>query len=165
MADALTLDGRAAIVTGAASGLGRAEALALAAAGARLILNDLPGTAVHEVAEEITAAGGQAVVCPGDAGEWSTGEQLVAAALGAYGRLDILVNNAGVLRDRMVFTMSAEEWDLVMRVHLRGHFVTTRFAEPAEISRLVVFLASDESSYSTGSEFVADGGLLSGPGY
>src|SRR6202034_4328566 len=59
---------------------------------------------------------------------WSTGQELLAAALGAYGRLDILVNNAGALRDRMIFTMSAEEWDLVMRVHLRGHFVTTRFA-------------------------------------
>jgi NAD(P)-dependent dehydrogenase (short-subunit alcohol dehydrogenase family) len=128
MDDALTLHGRAAIVTGAGNGLGRAEALALAAAGARLILNDLPGTAVHEVAEEITAAGGQATVSTGDAGEWPTGQQLVAAALGAYGRLDILVNNAGVLRDRMIFTMAAEEWDLVIRVHLRGHFVTTRFA-------------------------------------
>jgi 3-oxoacyl-[acyl-carrier protein] reductase len=128
MDDTLTLDGRAAIVTGAGNGLGRAEALALAAAGAGLILNDLPGTAVHEVAEEIAAAGGQAAVSAGDAGEWSTGQQLVAAALDAYGRLDILVNNAGVLRDRMIFTMSAEEWDLVLRVHLRGHFVTTRFA-------------------------------------
>jgi 3-oxoacyl-[acyl-carrier protein] reductase len=128
MDDALTLDGRAAIVTGAGDGLGRAEALALAAAGARVVLNDLPADPVHEVAEEITAAGGQAVVSAGDVGEWSTGQRLVAAALDAYGRLDILVNNAGVLRDRMIFTMSAEEWDLVIRVHLRGHFVTTRFA-------------------------------------
>jgi NAD(P)-dependent dehydrogenase (short-subunit alcohol dehydrogenase family) len=128
MDDTLTLDGRAAIVTGAGNGLGRAEALALAAAGARLVLNDLPGDALHAVAEEITGAGGQAVVSAGDVGEWSTGQQLVAAALAAYGRLDILVNNAGVLRDRMIFTMSAEEWDLVLRVHLRGHFVTTRFA-------------------------------------
>ncbi len=64
----------------------------------------------------------------GDVGEWSTGEQLLAAALDAYGRLDILVNNAGVLRDRMIFSMSEQEWDTVLRVHLRGHFVTTRFA-------------------------------------
>jgi NAD(P)-dependent dehydrogenase (short-subunit alcohol dehydrogenase family) len=68
------------------------------------------------------------VVCAGDVAEWSTGETLLATALDTYGGLDILVNNAGVLRDRMIFTMSAEEWDLVLRVHLRGHFVTTRFA-------------------------------------
>jgi NAD(P)-dependent dehydrogenase (short-subunit alcohol dehydrogenase family) len=128
MDDALMLAGRAAIVTGAGSGLGRAESLALARAGAPLVLNDLPGDAVQAVAGEIRAAGGQAVVAAGDVGDWSTGEELLAAALEAYGRLDILVNNAGVLRDRMVFTMSADEWDTVIRVHLRGHFVTTRFA-------------------------------------
>jgi NAD(P)-dependent dehydrogenase (short-subunit alcohol dehydrogenase family) len=126
--DAPLLNGRVAIVTGAGNGLGRAESLALAAAGAQLVLNDLPGDAVRAVADEIRAAGGQAVVWAGDVGEWSTGQELVAAALDAYGRLDILVNNAGVLRDRMVFTMSEQEWDLVIRVHLRGHFVTTRFA-------------------------------------
>jgi NAD(P)-dependent dehydrogenase (short-subunit alcohol dehydrogenase family) len=126
--DELRLDGKVAIVTGAGTGLGRAEALGLAAAGARLVLNDLPGPAVHDVAEEIIKAGGEAVVCPGDVGDWDTGPALLAGAIDHFGQLDILVNNAGVLRDRMVFTMSAEEWDLVMRVHLRGHFVTTRFA-------------------------------------
>ncbi len=115
-------------MTGAGHGLGRAEAIALAGAGARLVLNDLPGPAVHDTADEIIAAGGQAVVCEGDVGEWSVGEHLVAAALDSFGGLDILVNNAGVLRDRMIFTMSADEWDLVLRVHLRGHFVTTRHA-------------------------------------
>jgi 3-oxoacyl-[acyl-carrier protein] reductase len=128
MDDALSLDGRVAIVTGAGNGLGRAEALALAAAGARIVLNDLAAGDVRAVADEIVAGGGQAAAVPADIGEWTTGQQLVAAALGHYGRLDILVNNAGVLRDRMVFTMSADEWDLVLRVHLRGHFVTTRFA-------------------------------------
>ncbi len=128
MNEALALEGRAAIVTGAGNGLGRAEARALARAGARIVLNDLPGESVQTVADEIRADGGQAVVCPGDVSEWQTGQKLVSAALDAFGRLDVLVNNAGVLRDRMVFTMSAEEWDLVIRVHLRGHFVTTRFA-------------------------------------
>jgi NAD(P)-dependent dehydrogenase (short-subunit alcohol dehydrogenase family) len=128
MEETLTLTGRVAIVTGAGNGIGRAESLALARAGALLVLNDLPGDAVHAVAGEIRAAGGQAVVAAGDVAEWSTGEKLLAAALGEFGRLDILINNAGALRDRMIFTMSAEEWDLVMRVNLRGHFVTTRFA-------------------------------------
>jgi NAD(P)-dependent dehydrogenase (short-subunit alcohol dehydrogenase family) len=128
MNDALTLADRVAIVTGAGGGLGRAESLALARAGARVVLNDLPGDAVQAVAEQIGAAGGQAAVAAGDVGEWPTGEKLLATALQEYGRLDILVNNAGVLRDRMVFTMSADEWDTVIRVHLRGHFVTTRFA-------------------------------------
>jgi len=134
MNEALTLEGRTAIVTGAGNGLGRAEARALARAGAQVVLNDLPGendlpsAAVQTVADEIRADGGQAVVCPGDVSEWQTGQKLVSAALDASGRLDILVNNAGLLRDRMVFSMSAEEWDLVIRVHLRGHFVTTRFA-------------------------------------
>jgi NAD(P)-dependent dehydrogenase (short-subunit alcohol dehydrogenase family) len=117
-----------AVVTGAANGLGRAESLALARAGARLVLNDLPSDAIEAVASAITAAGGQAVVAAGDVGEWSTGERLLAAALEAYGRLDILVNNAGVLRDRMIFSMTEQEWDTVLRVHLRGHFVTSRFA-------------------------------------
>jgi len=120
------LDGRVAIVTGAGNGLGRAEALALAAAGANVVLNDLPGEAVDAVAAEIGAAGGSAAVSAGDIGEWATAEGLLAAALREFGKLDILVNNAGVLRDRMIFSMTPEEWDLVLRTHLRGHFLTSR---------------------------------------
>ncbi|HXW46143.1 MAG TPA: SDR family NAD(P)-dependent oxidoreductase [Streptosporangiaceae bacterium] len=128
MTQPLRLDGRVAIITGAGNGLGRAEARALAAAGASVILNDLPGDAVERVAAEITEDGGTAVISAGDIGAWSTGEDLIATALGQFGQLDILVNNAGVLRDRMIFSMSEQEWDLVLRVHLRGHFITTRLA-------------------------------------
>jgi NAD(P)-dependent dehydrogenase (short-subunit alcohol dehydrogenase family) len=116
------LDGLVAAVTGAGNGLGRAEALALARAGARVVLNDLPGDALFAVAEEIAGFGGSAAVCPGDVAEMSTAQALLAA----YDRVDVLVNNAGVLRDRMVFSMSEEEWDTVIRVHLRGHFLTTQ---------------------------------------
>jgi NAD(P)-dependent dehydrogenase (short-subunit alcohol dehydrogenase family) len=119
-----SLDGKVAVVTGAGQGLGAAEAVALAGAGARVVLNDLPGPALDAVAARIRDAGGEAVVRPGDVAEWSTAEAL----LRAFGGLDILVNNAGVLRDRMVFSMSEQEWDTVIRVHLRGHFVTTRLA-------------------------------------
>jgi NAD(P)-dependent dehydrogenase (short-subunit alcohol dehydrogenase family) len=128
MTDPLSLDGRVAIVTGAGNGLGRAEARALAEAGARVVLNDLAGDAVEAAAADIRAAGGTAVVSAGDIGDWSTGEQLIGAALAEFGQLDILVNNAGVLRDRMIFSMSEQEWDLVLRVHLRGHFITSRLA-------------------------------------
>jgi len=128
MNDPLLLEGRSAIVTGAGAGLGKAEALALASAGASVVVNDLSSEVLRRVVDEITAVGGQAVAVAGDIGEWETGQRLVAAAIDAFGKLDILVNNAGLVRDRMVFSMSAEEWDLVLKVHLRGHFVTTRFA-------------------------------------
>jgi NAD(P)-dependent dehydrogenase (short-subunit alcohol dehydrogenase family) len=124
----MLLTDRTAIVTGAGAGLGRAEALALAQAGARVVLNDMASAAVSEVAAEIRELGGEATAVAGDIGEWSTGEALLAEAVGTYGSLDIVVNNAGVLRDRMIFSMSPEEWDLVLRVHLRGHFITTRLA-------------------------------------
>jgi NAD(P)-dependent dehydrogenase (short-subunit alcohol dehydrogenase family) len=125
--DPLSLDGRVAIVTGAGAGLGKAEALALAKAGAHVVLNDLPGAA-EEAAEEIHAAGGQATVVAGDVGERATADALLAATADGLGRLDIVVNNAGVIRDRMLFNMSDEEWDLVIKVHLRGHFLLSRNA-------------------------------------
>ncbi|WP_067436048.1 3-oxoacyl-ACP reductase [Nocardioides jensenii] len=127
MAGGLDLDGRVAVVTGAGAGLGRAEAVALARAGARIVLNDLPGAA-DGAAEEIRSIGGSAVVAAGDVGERSTADLMVATALDEFGSLDIVVNNAGVTRDRMLFNLSDDEWDLVIRVHLRGHFLLTRNA-------------------------------------
>ncbi|WP_433830395.1 SDR family NAD(P)-dependent oxidoreductase [Actinoplanes sp. CA-015351] len=122
------MSGEVAIVTGAGQGLGAAEATALAAAGYRVVLNDLPGPALDETMENIRKNGGEAVACPGDIGEWSTAQALLSTAIGTFGGLGVLVNNAGVLRDRMVFAMSEQEWDTVIRVHLRGHFLTTRLA-------------------------------------
>lgn len=123
----LSLDGRVAVVTGAGAGLGRAEAVALAAAGAHVILNDLPGAA-DEAAEAIRAAGGAASVVEGDIGERATADAIMAAAVDGLGRLDIVVSNAGVTRDRMLFNMTDDEWDLVIRIHLRGHFLLSRNA-------------------------------------
>ena len=122
-----SLAGRVAVVTGAGAGLGRAEALALAAEGADVVVNDVgPGGA--DVVDEIEAAGGKAVLVPGDIGERSTADALLRTALDRFGGLHVVVNNAGVLRDKMLFGLSDEDWDQVIRVHLRGHFLLTRGA-------------------------------------
>ncbi|NGP06000.1 3-oxoacyl-ACP reductase [Rhodococcus sp. 14C212] len=122
-----TLDGRAAVVTGAGAGLGRAEALALADAGAAVVVNDM-GAAAHDVVDEIRAAGGRAVAVTGDVSDWALGEELVRTAVTEFGSMDILVNNAGILRDKMIFNLSESDWDDVIRVHLKGHAATSRAA-------------------------------------
>jgi 3-oxoacyl-[acyl-carrier protein] reductase len=124
--DPLSLEGRVAVVTGAGAGLGRAEAVALARAGAAVVVNDLPG-AGDEAVDEIRSFGGTATVVAGDIGERATADALVEAALG-LGGLDIVVNNAGVTRDKMLFNMTDEEFDLVVKIHLRGHFLLSRNA-------------------------------------
>lgn len=121
------LDGRVAIITGAARGLGREHALLFAAEGAKVVVNDV-GPEAEVVAQEIRASGGEAVASTHDITTWSGGEELVALAVSELGGLDVLVNNAGILRDRMLVSMSEQEWDEVVAVHLKGHFVPTRFA-------------------------------------
>ncbi|MCU1594015.1 MAG: putative oxidoreductase [Frankiales bacterium] len=120
-------DGRVVIVTGAGQGIGRAHALAFGADGARVVVNDV-GSAAEDVAAEVRASGGQAVASLGDVSDWAYGEELVRTAVDAYGQLDALVNNAGLVRDRMMVNMSEEEWDLVLKVDLKGHFVPMRHA-------------------------------------
>ncbi|MEO7430222.1 MAG: SDR family oxidoreductase [Acidimicrobiales bacterium] len=122
-----SLDGRVAIITGAGRGLGREHALLFAAEGAKVVVNDL-GPAAEAVAEEIRAVGGEALASNHDITSWAGGEALIDAAVAGLGRLDVLVNNAGILRDRMLVSMSEQEWDDVVEVHLKGHFVPTRFA-------------------------------------
>lgn len=113
------------MVTGAAAGLGRAEAVALAQAGADVVLGDL---AESDVLAEIEEIGGKAAFVKGDVSERDTADALTRTAIERFGGLHVLVNNAGVLRDRMLFSMSDEEWDLVVKVHLRGHFLLSRNA-------------------------------------
>jgi NAD(P)-dependent dehydrogenase (short-subunit alcohol dehydrogenase family) len=132
-----SLAGKVAIVTGAGRGIGRGHALALAEAGASVIVNDLGGalsgeghddTPAKQVVEEIEAAGGQAAANAENVADFAGAERLVQQAIDDFGRLDILVNNAGILRDRMIVNMTEQEWDAVIAVHLKGHFAPTRHA-------------------------------------
>lgn len=131
------LDGKVAIVTGAGRGIGREHAMALAAAGAKIVVNDLGGSTAGEgsdktpaqsVADEIKAAGGEATANYDNVADFQGAENMVKQAVGDFGRLDILVNNAGILRDRMLVNLSEDEWDAVLNVHLKGHFAPTRHA-------------------------------------
>ncbi len=129
------LRGKVAIVTGAGRGIGRGEALALASEGAKIVVNDFGGSPdgtggalgpADQVVAEIKAAGGEAAANYDTVATVEGGENIVKTAIDTFGRLDVLVNNAGILRDRMVFNMTTDEWDAVLKVHLYGHFNTTK---------------------------------------
>jgi NAD(P)-dependent dehydrogenase (short-subunit alcohol dehydrogenase family) len=131
------LDGRVAIITGAGRGIGREHALLFAAEGAKVVVNDVGGAAdgsgsdltpAQQVAAEIEAMGGAAIANADSVADWEGGQRLVNAAIEAFGDLDILVNNAGILRDRVLVNMTEEEWDAVVAVHMKGHFVPSRWA-------------------------------------
>jgi len=161
------LDGRVAIVTGAGRGIGRSVARLLASEGASVVVNDL-GSAVdgsghdsgpaHDVVAEIAEAGGKAVANGADISVFAAAENLVQTAIEEFGRLDILVNVAGILRDRMVFNMTEQEWDDVIRVHLKGTFNTTRFASAHWRSQ------RDESAQNRIINFTSVSGLHGAPG-
>ncbi len=119
---------RTVIVTGAGQGIGRAHALAFAADGANVVVNDYALAAAQQVADEIVEAGGRAVANGADVADWAAGAELVQTAVDEFGGLDTVVNNAGFLRDRMLVSLSEDEWDAVVRVHLKGHFVVLRHA-------------------------------------
>jgi NAD(P)-dependent dehydrogenase (short-subunit alcohol dehydrogenase family) len=163
------LDGRVAIITGAGRGIGREHALLFAAEGAKVVVNDLGGavdgsgddrTPAQQVVDEIAAMGGEAVANADDIADFEGGGRLVQAALDAFGDLHVLVNNAGILRDRVLVNMTEQEWDSVIHVHLKGHFVPTRHAaaywrEQAKAGKEVKANVVNTSSTS---------GLLGNPG-
>jgi len=131
------LDGRVAIITGSGRGIGREHALLFAQEGAKVVINDLGGaidgsgddrTPAQQVVDEIKAMGGEAVANADNVADFEGGQRLIQAAVENFGDLHILVNNAGILRDRVLVNMTEEEWDAVIHVHLKGHFVPTRWA-------------------------------------
>jgi NAD(P)-dependent dehydrogenase (short-subunit alcohol dehydrogenase family) len=119
---------RIVIVTGAGQGIGRAHALAFADAGARVVVNDLSAEAAATVVSTVEQSGGTACACPGDVADWGFAAQLVNCAVTTYGGLDVLVNNAGLVRDRMLVSITEDEWDAAVRVNLKGHAATMRHA-------------------------------------
>jgi len=156
------LDGRVAIITGAGRGIGREHALLFASEGARVVVNDLGGgldgsvgeaSPAEEVVEEIRAMGGEAVANHDNVATWDGGARLVAMAVETFGDLHVLVNNAGILRDRVLVNLSEADWDSVIDVHLKGHFVPTRHAatywrEQAKAGRAVKASIINTSSTS-----------------
>ena len=131
------LEGRVAIITGAGRGIGREHALLFAAEGAKVVVNDLgagldgsssAASPAEEVVAEIRALGGEAVANHDNVATWEGGERLIHTALETFGELHVLVNNAGILRDRVLVNLSEQDWDSVINVHLKGHFVPTRHA-------------------------------------
>ena len=130
-------DGRVVVITGAGRGLGRSHALAFAAEGAKVVVNDLGGAPdgtgastgpAHEVVDEIRAMGGEAIANADDVTDFDAAAGIIQSALDTFGRLDVVVNNAGILRDRMFVNIQPDEWDATIRVHLRGHFCVGRHA-------------------------------------
>jgi NAD(P)-dependent dehydrogenase (short-subunit alcohol dehydrogenase family) len=130
-------DGRVVIVTGAGRGIGRGHALEFARQGAKVVVNDIgaeldgsggSASPARQVVDDIEAAGGSAIVNGDDVADWEGARRLVSSALDAFGRLDVVVNNAGIVRDRMFVSCGEDEWDAVVRVHLKGHFAVARFA-------------------------------------
>ncbi len=166
------LDGRVAIITGAGRGIGREHALLFAAEGAAVVVNDRGGapdgaatggdggTAAEAVVAEIRALGGRALADAEDVAEWDGGRRLVEAAIEAFGDLHVLVNNAGILRDRSLVNMTEEEWDDVIRVHLKGHFVPSHFAAQWWREQHRAGVVADRSIINTSST----SGLLGNPG-
>src|SRR5712671_672468 len=164
-----SLDGRVAIITGAGRGLGREHALLFASEGARVVVNDLGGdmhgdggdpSAAMQTVDEIKALGGEAVVNGENVADWNGAQRLVQQAIDTFGDLHVLVNNAGILRDRVLVNMTEAEWDAVIAVHLKGHFVPTRHAaaywrEQTKAGKTVKAAVINTSSTS---------GLLGNPG-
>ncbi|HKE75114.1 MAG TPA: SDR family oxidoreductase [Acidimicrobiales bacterium] len=132
-----TLKGRVAVITGAGRGIGREHALLFAAEGAKVVVNDLGGnpdgtgadaSPAQQVVDEIVAAGGEAVANHDDVTDWDGAKRMIDTAVEAFGDLHVLINNAGILRDRMLVNMTEDEWDAVVKVHLKGHFAPLRHA-------------------------------------